>query len=321
MSRWSDEVPSGARVSTNAMARVDGLLGQRNAARPSDREDLAPWPAGSCFGSAGPTASSPIGFCSTAPTPPSETTMRSFCHSATWTSAGIEARIPALSRTREKAQGTLARRFGCRARRSRTVWTAPTLRIRPGRDQEGERRGTGRPGPARARGSPPADPRASTPFCSGTTKRVASEHRAQRAPRLFDLPGLHAQQHDVDRSRLGGIVGRDGGPDADLALRSLHGQAGLADRLQVRAARDEHHLLAAAGQEGAEAPARPAHAEDRDPHGLRSTADPAGSSPARPSRGSPRRPWRARAGGDSESSSRRSGSRAAPARPGRGRAA
>ena len=109
----------------------------------------------------------PIGTRVTAPTPPKETTKRSFSQSETWMSGGTVARIPARSK--------VSRSFSVRAlgRRSsspkRIECTCPRLRMRPGATIQlnvAQRPPTTRSGPR----TPTSCLAASTPFWSGTTK-------------------------------------------------------------------------------------------------------------------------------------------------------
>ena len=97
-------------------------------------------------------------------------------------------------------------------------------------------------------------------------ERVRAEQRAQRARGLGHLPGLDADQDDVDGPDPREVVVRFRRRDREVALHAVDAQPALADGGEVRPARDERDRLPRLREASAEVRADPARADDRDPH-------------------------------------------------------
>ncbi len=93
---------------------------------------------------------------------------------------------------------------------------------------------------------------ASTPFCKGSTTVCPPTIGFSSCRSFGYLPGLHAHQHAVHYSHCSWIIRRLGWLDVKIALGAIYPQAGLLDRLQVLAARDEDHLFPRLGELPAE---------------------------------------------------------------------
>jgi hypothetical protein len=95
---------------------------------------------------------------------------------------------------------------------------------------------------------------------------VRSDHRLDVPAGALDVPQLDAEQHDVDRPDLGGIVGRLCELEVGVAARTLDLEAILLHRREVRAAGDEGHVRAGMRQRRAVAAAHAARSDYRDTH-------------------------------------------------------
>jgi hypothetical protein len=96
-------------------------------------------------------------------------------------------------------------------------------------------------------------------------RRGLGEQRGYHARDVGQSGGLHGDQHAVLHAELGGVV-------AGLDLHSeglvggFHGEAVVADCLQVGAARHHRHVDAGAGEVARDETADGAGAENTDPH-------------------------------------------------------
>ncbi len=97
-------------------------------------------------------------------------------------------------------------------------------------------------------------------------ERVAAEQRLQSGRDVGNLPGLHAEQHRVDRSDVGGRRARYFRPDEHVAEDAVDSQAVRTDRVELRAARDDRNFVAHLGEPRAEVGAHAARAEYRYAH-------------------------------------------------------
>jgi hypothetical protein len=82
----------------------------------------------------------------------------------------------------------------------------------------------------------------------------------------LDIPQLDAQQDVINDAYAGDIVGSLGRPDMGLAAIPLDTQPVLANRREMRAARDEGHIRPGAGERGAIGSADAAGADHGDAH-------------------------------------------------------
>ena len=89
-----------------------------------------------------------------------------------------------------------------------------------------------------------------------------------RLARAFDVPQLDAEQHDIDRADLGGIVGRLRRHQMGVAARALNFQAIALHGGEMRAARDEGDVGARLGQRRAKPASDAAGADNRNTHGV-----------------------------------------------------
>jgi hypothetical protein len=88
-----------------------------------------------------------------------------------------------------------------------------------------------------------------------------------RLPRCrFGVPELDGEQHKIDRPDGIGVVCDIHVPQMQVAERALDAQAVAADRVAMRAARDEDHLVSGLREAGAEIAADSTRRHDRHPH-------------------------------------------------------
>ncbi len=73
----------------------------------------------------------------------------------------------------------------------------------------------------------------------------------------------------IDRADVVRIVGGEGGSGDEVALDAVDAEAGLADRREVRAAREEGDLVPGLDEARAEVAAGSAETDDREAHGRR----------------------------------------------------
>ena len=103
----------------------------------------------------------------------------------------------------------------------------------------------------------------------GPGRPVGLQERGAGGAGALHVPQLGGEEHDVDRSDLGRIVGGVGGRDLNVAVGAGDAEPLFPDRLQVSAAGDEGDIAAGGGEPGAEIAADPARAHHRDLHGDR----------------------------------------------------
>ena len=85
---------------------------------------------------------------------------------------------------------------------------------------------------------------ASTPFWNGTTQVSGPSSGRMVLDGLGGLPGLHAEQHGIHRPDLRRIVGGPLRPEHGVSARRLDREARGAERVELGAPGDEHHVLA-----------------------------------------------------------------------------
>src|SRR5439155_3704138 len=75
-----------------------------------------------------------------------------------------------------------------------------------------------------------------------------------------------AEQYKIDHTDAGDVVGCLGGPDMGRAAVALYPQPVLADRREMRAARDKGDIRSGCRERGAVGPTDAARADHRDAH-------------------------------------------------------
>ena len=95
---------------------------------------------------------------------------------------------------------------------------------------------------------------------------IPTDERPHALRGVRNLPGLDADQHDVDRAQRRRIVGGGRRLDHEVAGDARHPKAARADGRQVLSPGDEGHVLAGLGQPPAEVASHCAGSEDRDAH-------------------------------------------------------
>ena len=93
---------------------------------------------------------------------------------------------------------------------------------------------------------------------------VRAEQRPRRRRDFRYLPRLHRHHHEVDRADIGRIVGCRGVGQVHVTQGTGYPQAAVANGLQVRAAGDERHVVAGAGEPCTVVSAEPAGTVDCD---------------------------------------------------------
>jgi hypothetical protein len=93
------------------------------------------------------------------------------------------------------------------------------------------------------------------------------DDRFKRPRRRLGVGQLDAEKRCIRRRGLGRVGDATRRMDAKVAQKALHDEAVAADRLAMRAARDECHVRAASGEFGAEIAADAAGPHHHDPHG------------------------------------------------------
>jgi hypothetical protein len=95
---------------------------------------------------------------------------------------------------------------------------------------------------------------------------AGAHERTHLRRRRVDVPQLHAEHRDVDGLERCGIVGHADLRQHDVAGRRLDAQTAGTQRVEVRAACDERHVVTALRELRAEIAADAARADHRDPH-------------------------------------------------------
>ena len=97
-------------------------------------------------------------------------------------------------------------------------------------------------------------------------RRRRTEHRSDHRERRLVVVGLDRNDHQIHRADLRRIVFRGRLDDEVAERRAAHLESTLADRGQVRAARDERHVVPGARQPRTVVPAHAAGSKNRDLH-------------------------------------------------------
>ena len=110
------------------------------------------------------------------------------------------------------------------------------------------------------------DPRAREPILERNDHATLGNQRQDLPRRGFHVPQLDAKHDDIARRKRSGIVGEGGVGDRRVTARALDHKAAFANGGQVRAARDERHVVAGLRQSRAEVAADAAGADHRNAH-------------------------------------------------------
>ena len=97
-------------------------------------------------------------------------------------------------------------------------------------------------------------------------KSVSPNNGFHRMGSVANLPGLYAQNDDIDILCLSRIISCQNRQDCEIAVNAFDVKAGCAQRFEVLPARNEHHVITGQRQTPAEVSSDAAAAEYRNSH-------------------------------------------------------